>query len=80
MPSMHSSRSTPADRLHTGRQIALDDVAVCFPLRDTADTPGLVPLTHGDLLYAAWALGLVTTLAQEKVLLRGLSRLFLGWC
>jgi fatty-acyl-CoA synthase len=68
----------PADCLHTGRQIAPDDLAVSFPLRDTAGTPGLVPLTHGDLLYAAWALGLLTTLAPEQVLLRGLSRFFQG--
>jgi fatty-acyl-CoA synthase len=70
----------PADRLHTGRQIALDDLAVCFPTRDTTGTPGLVPLTHGHLLYTAWALGLVTTLAPEEVLLHSLSRLFQGWC
>ena len=69
----------PADRLHTGREIALDDLAVCFPLRDTIGTPGLVSLTHGHLLYTAWALGLVTTLAQEEVLLRGLSRFLQGW-
>ena len=70
----------PADRLHTGRQIALDDLAVCFPTRDTTGTPGLVPLTHGHLLYTAWALGLVTTLAHEEVLLRGLSRFLQRWC
>jgi fatty-acyl-CoA synthase len=70
----------PADRLHTGRQIALDDLAVTLPTRDTTGTPGLLPLTHGHLLYTAWALGLVTTLAPEDVLLRGLSRLFQGWC
>jgi len=69
----------PADRLHTGRQIALDDLAVCFPTRDTTGTPGLVPLTHGNLLYIAWALSLVTTLAPEEVLLCGLTRLFQGW-
>jgi fatty-acyl-CoA synthase len=69
----------PADRLHTGRQIALDDLAVCFPTRDTTGTPGLVPLTHGKLLYTAWALSLVTTFAQEEVLLRGLSRFLQGW-
>ena len=68
----------PADRLHTGREIALDDLAVCLPTRDTTGTPGLVPLTHGNLLYTAWALGLMTTLAQEDVLLRCLSRFFLG--
>jgi len=69
----------PADRLHTGRQIALDDLAVSFPTRDTTGTRGLVPLTHGNLLYTAWALGLVTTLAPEEVLRRGLSRFFQGW-
>jgi fatty-acyl-CoA synthase len=69
----------PADRLHTGRQIALDDLAVSLPLRDTTCTPGLMPLTHGHLLYTAWALGLVTTLAPEHVLLRGLAHFFQGW-
>jgi len=70
----------PAGRLHTGRQIAPDDIAVFLPTRDTAGTPGLMPLTHGHLLYTAWALGLVTTLAPEEVLLCGLSRFFQGWC
>ena len=69
----------PADRLHTGRQIALDDLAVCLPTRDTTGTPGLVPLTHGHLLYTAWALGLATTLAPEEVLLCGLSYFMQGW-
>jgi len=69
----------PADRLHTGREIAPDDLAVCFPTRDTIGTRGLVPLTHGHLLYTAWALGLVTALAPEEVLLRGLSRFLQGW-
>ena len=69
----------PADRLHTGRQIAPDDLAVTLPLRDATGTPGLVPLTHGHLLYAAWALSLVTTLAPEEVLLHRLSRFFQGW-
>ncbi len=69
----------PADRLHTGRAIAPDDLAVSFPTRDTTGTAGLVPLTHGNLLYTAWVLGLVTTLAPEEVLLRGLSRFFQGW-
>jgi fatty-acyl-CoA synthase len=68
-----------ADRLHTGREIALDDLAVSFPLRDMTGTPGLVPLTHGQLLYTAWALGLVTALAPEEVLLCGLSRFFQCW-
>lgn len=70
----------PADCLHTGREIAPDDIAVYFHSRGTTGTPGLVPVTHGNLLYAAWALGLVTTLAPEEVLLHGLLRFFQGWC
>ncbi len=70
----------PADCLHTGRQITPDDIAVFLPTRDTTGAFGLVPLTHGHLLYTAWALGLVTTLAPEEVLLCGLSRFFQGWC
>jgi fatty-acyl-CoA synthase len=66
----------PDGRLHTGREIALDDLAVILATRDTTGTPGLVPLTHGHLLYFAWALSLMTTFAPEKVLLRGLSRFF----
>jgi fatty-acyl-CoA synthase len=69
----------PADRLHTGRQIALDDLAVCFPTRDTTGTPGLLPLTHGNLLYTAWALGTVLTVRPEEVLLRGLVRFMQAW-
>jgi fatty-acyl-CoA synthase len=64
----------PADRLHTGRQIALDDLAVCFPTRDTTGTPGLLHLTHGHVLYTAWALSTVLTVRPEEVLLRGLWR------
>ena len=70
----------PADRLHTGREIAPDDLAVCFPTRDTNGMPGLIPLTHGHLLYTAWALGLVTMLAPEEVLLRGFWHFIQGWC
>jgi fatty-acyl-CoA synthase len=69
----------PADRLHTEREIALDDLAVSLPTRGTTGTPGLVPLTHGNLLYTAWALSLVTTLAPEEVLLCNLSRFIQGW-
>jgi hypothetical protein len=68
----------PADHLRIGHEIALDDVAVCFPLRDMSGSSCLVTLIHGNLLYTAWALSLVTALASEKVLLRGLSRFFLG--
>jgi fatty-acyl-CoA synthase len=68
-----------ASRLLTGREIAPDDIAISFPTTDTTGAPRLVPLTHGALLYAAWAFGLVTMLAPEEVLLCGLWRLFQGW-
>jgi fatty-acyl-CoA synthase len=68
-----------ASRLLTGREIASDDIAIYFHTTDTIGAPGCVPLTHGALLYAAWAFGLVTMLAPEEVLLRGLLRFFQGW-
>lgn len=69
----------PADRLHNGREFALDDLAVSFPTRGTSGRPDLVPLTHGNLLDSAWALSLVTRFTSEEVLLRGLSHFFQGW-
>jgi fatty-acyl-CoA synthase len=69
----------PADGLHTGREIALDDLAIILPTRNMIGTPSLVHLTHGNLLYTAWALGLVTSLTSEEVLLRGLSHFFQDW-
>jgi len=69
----------PADRLHTGREITSNDLAITLPIRDTTGTSGLVALTHGNLLYTAWALGLVTPFRPEEVLLRDLSRLLQGW-
>jgi fatty-acyl-CoA synthase len=71
------SEEYPAERLHTGREITPDDLAVLFPIRDTTGKLDLVPLTHGKLLHTAWALGLVTSLVPEEVLLRGLSRFYL---
>ena len=71
----------PADRLHTGREISLDDHAVFFPIKDTTGTPALVPLTHGNLLYIAWALSKVLAFAAEEVLLHSLWRFFQEcWC
>ncbi|HEX4714685.1 MAG TPA: AMP-binding protein [Ktedonobacteraceae bacterium] len=66
----------PADHLYTGREITLDDLAVAFPPGSATGTRGLVPLTHGNLLYTAWALGRATMLTQEEVLLGGLARFF----
>jgi fatty-acyl-CoA synthase len=62
----------PASSLHTRHEIAPDDIAVSLPLRDTLGTPSLVPLTHANLLDAAWAIGNILKLAPEDVLLRGL--------
>ena len=69
----------PSDGLQTGRDIAPNDLAVYLPTT-LAGTPGLLPLTHAHLLDAARALSNVLTLAPEEVLLRGLGRLFQGWC
>jgi fatty-acyl-CoA synthase len=63
-----------ASHLHSGREIAPDDIAVYFYTRDLTGTPSLVPLTHGNLLYVAWALGITLTVRPEEVLLRGLLR------
>ncbi len=68
-----------ASHLHTGREIAPDDIAVYFHTGDLTGTPGLVPLTHGNLLYAAWALGTALTVRPEEVLLRGLVRFMQAW-
>ena len=62
----------PASALHTRYEIAPDDIAVSLLLRDTTGTPSLVPLTHANLLNAAWAIGNVLSRAPEDVLLRGL--------
>ena len=63
-----------SDYFHTGREIAPDDIAVYFHTRAMTGTPSLVPLTHGNLLYAAWAQGKDLTLEPTEVLLRGLLR------
>lgn len=61
-----------SDGLHTGHEMALDDIAAYFPTETTTGTPDFIALTHGNLLYAAWALATVTRLAPQEVLLRGL--------
>ena len=69
----------PSDLLHTGREIAPDDIAVYFHTRDLTATPSRVPLTHGNLLYVAWILGKALTVGPEEVLLRGLVRFMQAW-
>ena len=64
----------PSDCLHSGREIALDDIAVYLPTSNLTGMPSQLPLTHGNLLDAAWAISLVTMLAPEEVLLGGLLR------
>src|SRR2546423_11805374 len=65
---------SPPDRLSSGRTITPDDLAVYLPTSNLIGTPGLLPLTHGNLLHVARAISLVTMLAPEEVLLGGLSR------
>ena len=69
----------PDDCLHTGREIGEGDLAVTLPTKGTTGTIGFVQLTHGNLLDAARALALMTTLIPEEVLLRGLPRFCQGW-
>ena len=68
-----------SDCLRTGREIVPDDIAVYLLTGTTTGTPGLVPVTHGNLLYIAWVVGLVTTLSQEEVLLRSLWHFIQRW-
>lgn len=73
----------PSDLLHTRREITPDDIAVYFPARSTTGTTstlGLVPLTHGNLLYTAWSLSLVSTATPEEVLLSYLSLFIKAHC
>ena len=62
----------PASGLHTGHEIAPDDIAVCLPLRVEPAAPSLVPLTHANLLDAAWTISNILRLAPEDALLRAL--------
>ena len=66
-----------ASHLRIQREIVPDDIAVSLPISGTTGTPSLVSLTHGDLLYSAWTIGTISTLAPQEVLLRGLLRFIL---
>lgn len=61
-----------ASHLHIRRAVAPDDIAVALPIRSVTDTPSLVSLTHGELLYLAWAIGKSLMVAPEDVLLGSL--------
>lgn len=69
----------PSDRLSSGREITLEDIAVSLPTSNLSGTHHLLPLTHGNLLDAASALGRVLMLAPDEVLLGGLSRFIQAW-
>ncbi len=68
-----------ASHLHSKREIAPDDIAVYFYTGEMTGIPDLVPLTHGNLLYAAWALGTAVRVRPEEVLLRGLVSFMQAW-
>jgi hypothetical protein len=57
----------------------MGDIAVYLPTSNPTGTSSLLPLTHGNLLYGARAISMVTMLTLEEVLLGGLSRFNQAW-
>lgn len=64
-----------SEYLCANRKIALDDLAVYVPTKKTTRGQNFTPLTHGHVLYAAWALSLVMTEEPIEMLLQNLSPL-----
>lgn len=64
-----------SEHLCTNRTITLDDLAVYVPTKKTTGMHHLTPLTHGHVLYAAWALCLVTMEEPMDILLRNIPPL-----
>lgn len=70
----------PSENLCTNRKIALDDIAVYAPTKKATRTPHLTPLTHGHMLYTAWALSLVTMEEPMEILLQRIPPLLQALC
>ncbi len=68
----------PGDHLVSGRSIEPDDVAAYFHTGGTTGTPKLVPHTHANQVYQAWALGLMMQGKAEDKLLFGLPLFHVG--
>ncbi len=64
-----------SDHLCTNRKITFDDIAVYVPTKKAGRTHNFTPLTHGHVLYTAWALSLVTMEEPMEILLRNISPL-----
>jgi fatty-acyl-CoA synthase len=62
----------PADRLLSGRSIALEDLAAYFHTGGTTGTPKLARHTHGNEVFDAWAITQILDNRPEDVVLCGL--------
>jgi len=69
-----------SDHLCTNREIALDDIAIYVPTKKITGTHNFTPLTHGHVLYTAWALSLVTMEEPMTMLLRNIPLLLQTLC
>lgn len=69
-----------SEDLCTNRTIAFDDLAVYVPTKKATRTYHLTPLTHGHMLYTAWALSLVTMEEPMEILLRNIPLLLQALC
>ncbi|MFK7962457.1 MAG: acyl-CoA synthetase [Burkholderiaceae bacterium] len=63
-----SLASQPGDRLMSERVIAADDTAAYFHTGGTTGTPKLVPHTHLNQVYQAWAMNLMFDGKPDKLL------------
>ncbi len=68
----------PDDRLISDRQIGPDDIAAYFHTGGTTGTPKLVPHTHLNQVYQAWAMNLMLPLPPGDNLLFGLPLFHVG--
>ncbi len=68
----------PADKLTSGRTIGAEDVAAYFHTGGTTGTPKLVRHTHGNQVYQAWAVNLVTRSRVGNSILMGLPLFHVG--
>jgi fatty-acyl-CoA synthase len=68
----------PADRLVSGREISSGDIAAYFHTGGTTGTPKLVPHTHANEVYQAWACNLLLKGEPNTNLLFGMPLFHVG--
>jgi fatty-acyl-CoA synthase len=73
-----SIEAQPNDRLISGRRIGPDEVASYYHTGGTTGLPQLVPLTHGNQVYQAWAIALMWRTRPASVFLMGLPLFHVG--